>query len=557
MNQHWRGWALGALVLLSGCQAASRRAEWEAAAARAPLFEGMGNHQRGVRTSSPDAQRYFNQGLTLAFAFNHDEAIRSFEQAAQLDPECAMAWWGIALCNGPHINNPIVPEARSHTAMLALERARATEGKAAPADRALIEALTQRYADPPSAERAPLDAAYANAMREVWRQFPDDPDVGVLFAEALMDLRPWDLWNTDGQPQPGTEEIIATLDDVIALDPRHPGALHLYIHALEASPHPERANAAADGLRNLVPGAGHLVHMPSHIDVLTGRWALASDQNERAIAADAAYRARAPRQGFYHIYMAHNHHMLAFAAMMEGRGEVALRAARALVAGVPEDYARQNAALVDPYLAIVPEVLMRFGRWDDILLEPQPADYLPITTALWHFTRGVAYANIDRFEQAESERAEFEQAVQRIPPDARMAINPAHDVLNIAAHLLNGEIAYRRGNIDTAVAELRDAANREAQLRYMEPPEWIQPVRHTLAGVLLGAGRLEEAEAAYRADLTKWPENGWSLYGLAQCLEQRGAVADARTVNERFQKAWARADRPIHASCLCIRMAGK
>jgi tetratricopeptide (TPR) repeat protein len=512
----------------------------------------MGSHHRSVTTSSPLAQQYFDQGLVWAYAFNHDEAIRSFEKATRLDPECAMAWWGIALCNGPHINNPIVPPHRSEAAWEALQRAVALRENTTPTERALIGALSTRYTDPPPADRRPLDEAYAKAMREVWLTYSDDSDVGTLCAEALMDLRPWDLWTKDGRPQPGTEEIIDILEDVLRLDPGNPGANHLYVHAVEASPHPERANAAADRLRGLVPGSGHLVHMPSHIDVLTGRWALASQQNELAIQADREYRAISPKQGFYRLYMAHNHHMLSFASMMEGRSKVAIRSAREVVESVPEDYLRRETALMDPYMGAVYDALKRFGRWDDILREPAPPSYLPITTAMWRFNRGVAYTAKGEVQNAEREQAAFREAVSNVPEDAVMAINPAKNVLQIAAHFLQGEIAFRRGDMDEAVNELRKAIALEDDLLYMEPPEWVQPTRHTLGAVLLSAARYEEAERVYREDLSRWPENGWSLYGLARCLRARGEKTEAEAVEARFRKVWARADARIGSSCLCV-----
>jgi tetratricopeptide (TPR) repeat protein len=536
-------------MLAAGCQSPARTAGQPG---RAPLLEGMGDHQRAVSTSDELAQRYFNQGLTLAYAFNHDEAIRSFEEAARLDRRCAMAWWGIALCSGPHINNPIVTEERARAAWRALEEAQALQAGETPANQALIRAMARRFSADPAAERRPLDEAYAAAMGDVYRDFPNDADVGTLYAESLMDLRPWDLWGPGGEPRPETPVILAALEGAMARAPRHPGALHLYVHAIEASPHPEKANAAADGLRNLVPGAGHLVHMPSHIDVLTGRWAQAVTQNKQAIAADRRYRAISPRQGFYHVYMAHNHHMMAFAAMMQGNSTIAISAAREMVEGVPPEYVRESAVLVDPFMMIVPEVLMRFGRWDDILREPRPPDHLPISTALWHFTRGVAWAAKGQLDKAEAERAAFAAAAAKVPADALMSINPAHRILDIARHVLDGEIAYRRGDLDAAIAELQIAVSLEDQLLYMEPPEWIQPVRHTLGAILLQAGRAGEAEQVYRVDLEEWPENGWSLYGLTRALEQRGAATEARAAQERFAKAWSNADAPIHASCLCV-----
>jgi len=542
--------ALCSLVPFAGCATTPRGGQQ--GASTAPLFKGMGRHHRVISTSSPEAQRYFNQGLVWAFAFNHDEAIRSFTEATRLDPDCALAWWGIALCHGPHINNPVVPPDRAAAAWDALQKARALQYRVAPVERDLIQALAARYASPAPEDRRPLDEAYADAMRHVWRTYYHDADVGTLYAEAMMDLRPWDLWTHDGRPQPGTREILRTLQEVLRLNPDHPGANHLYIHAVEASSEPELANASAHRLRDMVPTSGHLVHMPSHIDVLTGRWALAATQNEQAIEADRRYREISPKQGFYRLYMAHNHQMLSFASMMEGRADAAIRSAREVVAGVPDDYLRENVALMDPYMGAVYDALKRFGRWDDILSEPAPPEFLPITTARWRFARGLAYAAKGEVEQADAERAAFEKAADSVPDGAMMAINPAKNVLQIARHMLNGEIAYRRGQIDEAVKELRESIKIEDELLYMEPPEWMQPVRHTLGAVLLAAGRHSEAEAVYGEDLAEWPENGWSLYGLSRCLRARGADAEAEKVEARFRKAWSRADTPIGSSCLCV-----
>lgn len=515
----------------------------------------MGTHHRPVSTSSLLAQRYFDQGLVWTFAFNHDEAIRSFREAARLDPDCAIAWWGVALCNGPHINNPVMSPEQLRDAWDALQQAQQRRAKASPAEQALIDALAHRYANPPPEDRRPLDEAYAAAMRRAWQAHSDDPDIGVLFAEALMDLQPWDLWTPDGKPKGGTTEVLSVLEKVLAKSPDHPGACHLYIHAVEGGPSPEKGIAAADRLRTAVPIAGHLVHMPSHIDVQVGRWAMAADQNRAAIEADRRYRALSPRQGFYAVYMAHNHHFLAFASMMEGRSEEALKAARDMIAGVPKDFLKSQPALIDPYLMIELDVLKRFGRWDEVLNQPRPAPTLPITTAFWHYARGIAHAAKHDAPAARREQEAFRAVVEKLPADAIMAINPAHKVLSIADHVLAGEIALARREMDKSIAELREAVRIEDELLYIEPPDWVQPARHTLGAVLVDAGRFEEAEKVYREDLERWPENGWSLHGLATCLRARGAHAEAEKVEERFKKAWARADVKIGSSCLCV--AGK
>ncbi|MCB9855157.1 MAG: hypothetical protein H6818_05665 [Phycisphaerales bacterium] len=517
----------------------------------APLYRGMGPHTRKVTTTSPIAQRYFNQGLNWAYAFNHDEAIRSFEQAAAYDPNCAMAYWGIALCNGPHINNPIMTPDRSEAAWVALQKAVILKSTVSPIERDLISALETRYANPAPADRSSLDAAYANAMAAVWQKYPSDDDAGALYAESMMDLHPWDLWTQDGRAKQDTESIIALLEAVLKIEPNHPGANHLYIHAVEGA-RPAKAVASADRLRNLMPASGHMLHMPSHIYVLTGRWREAAKQNERAIVIDADYRAISPNQGFYRLYMLHNHHMLSFASMMSGRDALALKTAREVVESMPEDYKRANAAFVDPYMGAAYDALKRFGRWDEMIAEPPPGEYLPITTAMYHFNRAVAYAAKGDVANAEKERAIFRANRQAVPADAMMAINKAHDILTIADHFLDGEIEFRKGDIDASVAELRTAAALEDKLIYMEPPEWVQPVRHTLGAVLLSEGRHDEAAVAYQADLKKWPENGWSLYGMRRCMEMAGNTKEAAAYDKRFHAVWAGADMPIASSCLCI-----
>jgi tetratricopeptide (TPR) repeat protein len=535
-----------------GCHSPSHRAAQSSNDSSAILFKGMGRHHRSVTTSLPLAQRYFDQGLTFAYAFNHDEAIRSFQETARLDPLCAMAHWGVAYCNGPHINNPIMDEASSRRAWDALQSAISLRQNANAVEKQLIDALAKRYASPPPINRRPLDEAYAAAMREVWKRHPDDADIAVLFAESLMDLRPWDLWKKSGDPHVETVELIAALEQAMAIDPLHPGANHLYIHAVEASPNPARAMVSADRLRTLVPAAGHLVHMPAHIDVRMGQWQKAAQSNVQAIKADREYRKLVPNHGFYHIYMAHNHHFLAFTGMMEGRSEAALRAARDMLAGVPPEYAQANAALVDGYMPIAMDVLMRFGRWDDILAEPQPPAAYPITNAYWRFKRATALAARGQVEDAVAEQARFREAVARVPADAMISINNAHKVLSIAEKMLAGEIAYRKGAIDESVRELKQAVSIEDDLLYMEPPEWIQPVRHTLGAVLVSAKRYDEAEEVYRADLLRWPNNGWSLFGLAQCLRAKGITAEAKSVERQFRKAWDRADTTIGSTCLCV-----
>jgi tetratricopeptide (TPR) repeat protein len=517
-----------------------------------PHFAGLGPHQRKVTTTSDAAQEYFNQGLAFLYGFNHDEAIRSFEAAAASDPQCAMAFWGIAAANGPHINNPAVDEAHAKAAWNALTKARALADKSTDVEKALIEALAKRYADPQPADRKPLDQAYAEAMREVWKTFPDDADIGALTAEALMDLRPWDQWTISGQAQPGTEEVIRILDTVLERSPKHPLALHLMIHAVEASPHPEKADVAADRLRDLEPALGHMVHMPSHIDVRRGRWQDAVTANEKAIAADVAYRKTMPQQGFYRIYMAHNQHMLAYASMMQGESKKATGAIADMLAGIPEEFIKVSAPLIDGYFAMPYELHVRFGRWDAMLAEPKPRDCFLLTAALRHYARGVSFAAKNNVASAKSERQAFTAASNAVPKDAMFGKNKAADILGIAERAMAGEILYREGKTDEAIAALREAARREDNLHYIEPPAWIQPVRHALGALLMDAGRSADAEAVYRDDLAHYPENGWSLFGLSRSLKMQGKDAEASAVAARFEKVWQHADVKLSSSCFCV-----
>lgn len=542
---------LFAMAALVGC--ANPHSGLKQTSGPPPLFEGMGHYFMWITTDVPEAQAYFNQGLTWAFAFNHDEAIRSFTEAARYDPSCAMAYWGIALCNGPHINNPIMTPDRSLAAWDAVVKARSLKENCNYREQQLIEAVAARYAPTHTDDRRALDEAYAAAMKDMYEMNINDADMGTLYAESLMDLQPWDLWNKDGSPKGKTNEILALLEQALKINPNHPGANHLYIHAVEASTAPERGMASADRLRDLVPISGHLVHMPSHIDVQVGRWPLAADQNEKAIAADRAYREISPKQGFYNLYMAHNHHFLTFACMMEGRSEMALKSARTMLASIPDDFIENQPAFADPFLSIATDVLKRFGKWDEILREPKPRGRLPISMAMWHFTRGVAQAAKGNLSDAHGEQVAFRAAVKRVPENALTGINPAHKVLTIADKMLTGEIAYHEGKLDEAVKHLREAIAIEDDLLYMEPPEWIQPVRHALGAMLAQAKRYAEAEKVYRDDLVAWPENGWALHGLAQCLRGQNKTDEAKAVEARFARAWARSDIKIATSCFCVK----
>jgi tetratricopeptide (TPR) repeat protein len=524
------------------------------ASAKEPVFEGLGSYTRKITTESAQAQKYFNQGLGFYHGFNHGAAIRAFQEAARLDPKCAMAHWAIALANGPHINFPLVPPAAAELAWKELQLAQQHAEKASPVERALIDALGKRYANPQPEDRKPLDEAYAAAMREVWKQFPNDQDVGALFAEAMMDLRPWDQWTPEGDPNPGTDEILATLDAVLALNQNHPFANHLYIHAVEASRNPERADAAADRLRTLQPGVAHNVHMPSHIDIRRGRWQKAIETNEKAIGADQRYRKiTGPPTGFLPVYAAHNRHMLAYGALMTGQRRLAMRHARAMVSELPARFVKETPEFADGFVVVPLEVLVRFGRWDEILREP---DKYPkgahFSRAFHHAARATAYAAKGDPVKARKEQAIFLERAKLVPAETPLGNNFAGPVISLASHMLEGEILVAEGNIDGGVAELQTAVKEEDALKYDEPPAWMIPVRHSLGAVLMKTKRFAEAEQVYRDDLKRLPDNGWSLFGLAESLrEQKKTEDEIAATKVKFQQTWAKADTKITTSCLC------
>lgn len=513
-----------------------------------PLFDNLGEHHHPITTTAPEAQKYFDQGLRLVFGFNHDEATRAFKEAARLDPNCAMAYWGVALTLGPNYNLP-VDEERDRAAYDAVQKALALSPKVSAKEQAYIKAIAKRHVADPKADRKVLDIAYADAMREVAKQYPDDLDAATLFAEALMNLRPWDLWTLDGQPQPGTAEIIATLESVLQRNPDHPGAIHYYIHAVEPSPNPERALPYARRLAALMPGAGHIVHMPSHIYIRVGLYKEAAESNAQAAAVDAAYIKKHNVQGVYRMmYYPHNIHFLWAAATMEGRSQESIRAAREVAAKLPAEMVREMPPL--EFISPTPLfALARFGQWDDILAEPAPPEDLHYTTGIWRYVRGLAFAAKGQLDKAMNEHAKLEAIAATIPPERKIADNtPVASLLRIAAATLAGEVAAQKEQTEEAVRLLEEAVQLQDQLPYTEPPPWYYPVRHTLGAVLLAAGRAADAEAVYREDLKRNPENGWALFGLAQSLREQKKTQEAATVDGRFQKAWARADVKLTAS---------
>jgi tetratricopeptide (TPR) repeat protein len=520
-----------------------------AACASAPS-NAVGRFHRPITTTSTQAQRCVDEGLLLCYGFNHDEAVRRFEAALQADPDCAMAWCGIAWALGPNINLPLGDAEVGRRAHAAAQRAFALASRGTQVERDLIAAVAQRYADPPPADRSGLDRAFADAMRAVHRAHPDDACVGAIFADAMLNLAPWDQWTADGTPKPGTEEIVATLEHVLERAPEHPFAIHLYIHATEASPTPERAAPFAAKLAALAPGCGHLVHMPAHTWQRMGRYRDALEANVAATAADHAYFAKAGPQGIYHSYLAHNQHFAVYAAMFAGDRASAVRAARELVADLPPHLLRTHPKFFDGFLAVPLHALLRFGEWEQVLAEPAPPAGFPIAQAMWHYARGVAHANRREIDAARREQAAFTDAVAKVPAAATVGLTPAAQVLAVARDMLDGELSFHAGDRERAFAKLRQAIATEDALRYDEPRGWMMPIRHALGALLLADGRHEEAERVYRDDLAWHRDNGWALHGLAECLRRRNAP-EAAAVEAAFRRAWAHADVEIAASCFC------
>jgi tetratricopeptide (TPR) repeat protein len=507
-----------------------------------PLFDGLGPVHHKVTTKSPEAQKYFDQGLAFIYAFNHDESVRAFKEAARLDPDMAMAYWGIALARGPNINLP-QDEASGREAFEAMQKALALKGKVTEAERDYIDVLATRYSSDgrPSPK---LDESYANAMRKLKDKYPDDLDASVLFAESMMDLRPWQLWSKEGKPAPGTEEIVETLELVIKGQPNHIGANHYYIHAVEASPHPERALNSADRLGNLTPAAGHLVHMPSHIYIRTGRYDAGAKSNEAAIIADRKYIESQKPAGVYPLmYANHNIHFLWACRIAQGNKQASMAAAKQLVGSVPDDAVRQMPMAE----FMVPTVLFtqaRFGMWDEILASPAPPKDFMYTSGMRHYARGLALLAMGKTADANSELKQLDAITVATPLDSIVGFNKSKDILALASALLAGQIASKERRRGDAVKDLRRAVSLQDNLIYEEPPAWYYPVRQTLAVELVQQGKLEEAEAVYREDLMRNPENGVSLNGLANTLRARGKHDEAAEIDARFKKAWANADVP-------------
>ncbi len=512
----------------------------------APRLQNVGKYVFPASTKNARAQLFINQGVNLSYAFNHAEAGRAFREAARLDPTLAMAYWGQALVLGPNINAAMEP-ADEAPAYAAIRKAVELKALATPREQAFIEALAERYSGKPE-DRTARDRAYADAMRAVHKQLPNDPDAAILYVESVMDLRPWGYWMGDGEPYEGIADAVQIVEKVIARRPDHPGALHLYIHLVEAH-EPWKAEAAADRLLPLAPAAGHLVHMPSHIYQRIGRYADAMRSNELAIKADEDYINQCRAQGLYPLgYYPHNLHFLWFAATFDGQSQVAIDAARKTASKVDAETLKQMPLLaafkVVPYYA-----LTRFGRWDEMLREPAPAADNAYLYGTYHYARGLALVATGRLAEAEQALGVIRQALaDKSMANPLFSPNLAGDVLAIAPEMLAGEIALARTQYDTAIAHFSRAVRLEDGLVYTEPSEWHYPPRHALGAALLEAGRAREAETVYWEDLRRWPDSGWALLGIVQALRVQNKSAQADVVEARFKKAWARADVTLTGS---------
>lgn len=538
-------------------------------------YYDLGTYCRKITTSSPTAQMWFDRGLIWVFAYHHEEAIACFQRAIEADPQCIMAHWGIAYAIGPNYNKPWEtfeedeqPDALE-TAWTAIRAAQVNVGTATPFEQALIEAIPLRYPDSADIEEfAPWNDAYANAMRAVCKAHPNDLDACCLFAEAIMNRTPWQLWDlSSGKPAEGADtlEAIEVLESAFSnIDGAwdHPGLLHMYLHLMEMSPHPERALRHGDRLATLVPDAGHLLHMPSHVDVLCGDYENVVSRNHRGIIADRKYLAANGPENFYSVYRCHNYHFKIYGAMFLGQPTIALKTADELIANLPEETLRPMADWFEAFVGMKQHVLIRFGRWQEILDQPLPADteLFSVTHALMRYARAVALANTGKLAEAEQEKESFFAAYEQVPESRMLFNNTCRDILKVGEQMMLGELEYHKGNHDAAFDHLRRSIEMDDTLPYDEPWGWLQPTRHALGALLLEQGQFDEAEAVYRADLgldstlsraCQHPDNVWSLHGLHECLTRRGETVEVAHIKLKLDKAVARAEVPIRASCFC------
>jgi tetratricopeptide (TPR) repeat protein len=528
----------------TGAHAGHAASAWtlDGMASGAKLLGHLGEVHRTVSTGDRQAQAYFDQGLALTWGFNHDEAARSFAKAGVLDPSCGLCWWGVAYTLGPNYNMPMLPE-RAHAAWEALGRAESASSTATPTERALIGALAKRYAGPeyvaPPAMQA-YSQAYSAAMKEVAASYPDDDDVQVLYAESIMNLNPWKLWTPDGEAAPGTLDAVRQLETVLARAPEHAGANHYYIHAVEASTEPGRALPAARRLGSLVPGAGHLIHMPAHIFQRVGMYAEASEANRRAIAVDEAYIQALTPLGYYPFYLGHNHGFLAYSASMEGRSQEALSAAQSAAATIPKDIVCGMPGM-DFFLSEPLFVQVRFGRWEEILNAPASDPKYPVLGALQQHARGMALAATGHPSQAAEAAAAIRLVARSVPAELMTGLNSGKQVLELAALVVEARAADAT-HAPNAAELWEQAVKLEDGLAYHEPADWFYPTRHYLGATLLDAGQAKRAEAVYREDLRRNPRNGWALFGVWKALEAQGRAGDAKAARAEFEAAFARAD---------------
>jgi tetratricopeptide (TPR) repeat protein len=523
----------------------------QATAPIAPRLEGLGNYHFKVTTASTESQEFFDQGLRLTYAFNHSEALRAFKEAVRLDPDNAMAYWGWALVLGPNLNLPMVPDVAPQ-AYRAIQTAKKLKDQVSKKEKAFIDALATRYAKNPEEDRAPLDKAYAEAMANLVAQYPDDLDAATLYAASLMNLSPWDYWNLDGSPKENTNKVLETLQSVVERNPNHAGAMHYYVHAVEAR-HPERGEQYADMLGGLMPGAGHLVHMPSHIYMRVGRYTDSYEANRRAVEADEQYITQCRAQGLYPLnYYPHNIHFMAWSAMFQGRQEAALDAARKIVKEIPKELSsdKNTWALYETFLSQSEFVMVRFGMWDEMLSEPRPDVDSKFMVGIWHYGRALAHIHgNNNLQKAKEELQSLAQTREQMMSLSHyVGFATAGKLLTIAEEVIRGEITYAEGSTLEGLAHLERAVRLEDSLQYNEPPDWYFPVRHFLGAMLLDAGRPDEAEVIYAADLRKNPENGYSLFGLAKALRLQGKMDDAEAVTKRFIESWSDASHKLVSS---------
>jgi len=533
------------VVLLSGAAVAQQHPAHNQSQP-ATLMSGLGDLHHPVSTSNPEAQKFFDQGLRLIFAFNHDEAARSFGRAAELDPKLAIAYWGVAEAVGPNYNDP-ASEDRFKQAHEAIQKAVDLSANASPSEQAYIQAMAKRFPADPKSDLKRAAEDYRDAMREVATKYPDDLDAATLFAESGMNLHPWGLWNLDGSPREGTEEVVSTLESVIKRDPNHMGAVHYYIHAVEASASPQRALAGATRLAAMAPAAGHLVHMPAHIYIRTGDYEAAIQTNEKAAAADRAYIQSSGAQGIYPaMYYSHNLHFIASAASMNGNYAEAKKAADMLAAHVGPHV--KDMPPLEAFMTVPLAVNLRFQKWNEILNAPQPSDDMKVTTTYWHFARGMALAATGKTGDAEAEYKTLEGVRDATSADAIFAMpfnNKTKDILTIATDVLGAKIALAKKDNASAITLLRHAVDIQDKLNYGEPPDWFSPVRESLGAALLMNGDAGGAEKVFRADLDRNPRNPRSLFGLQQALKSQGRNYDAGFVQKEFDAAWKGGSAPL------------